>query len=121
MKVLTIREPWASLILEGKKTIETRTWKTKYRGAVLLHASKKPESPISGKIFAVANIVDCKTMTKDHEEKACCEIYENANSWFLDGVRAVEPIEVKGKLGLWEFDCVLKSKEGAKELFCLFG
>ena len=32
MKVLSLLEPWASLIKENKKKIETRSWKTSYRG-----------------------------------------------------------------------------------------
>ena len=32
MKALSIRQPWAELILQGRKTIELRTWKTSYRG-----------------------------------------------------------------------------------------
>jgi len=38
MRVLTIRQPWASLIALGVKTIETRSWDTKYRGPVAIHA-----------------------------------------------------------------------------------
>ena len=41
MKVLSIIEPWATLIKEKKKYIETRTWKTSYRGELFIHASKK--------------------------------------------------------------------------------
>lgn len=104
MKVITINEPYASLILEGKKTIETRVWKTKYRGEIYLHCSKKPESPLSGKIFAKAILVDCKKMKKEDEEKAMCPVYLKANSWFLkDIVELEDKIEVKGKLSLWEY------------------
>ena len=39
MKAISIRQPWARLILLGKD-IENRTWRTKFRGRVLLHASK---------------------------------------------------------------------------------
>lgn len=38
MKALTIRQPWASLIAVGAKSIETRSWPTKYRGELLIHA-----------------------------------------------------------------------------------
>lgn len=44
MKVISIQEPYASLIKEGYKKIETRSWKTNYRGEILIHAS-------SGKTF----------------------------------------------------------------------
>lgn len=40
MKVLSIRQPWAWLIVNGGKDIENRKWSTKYRGPVLIHASK---------------------------------------------------------------------------------
>lgn len=39
MKVITIQQPWASLIMIGAKSIETRSWATKYRGQILIHAS----------------------------------------------------------------------------------
>jgi len=41
MKALSIRQPWAWLIVHGGKDIENRTWATKYRGPVLIHAAKK--------------------------------------------------------------------------------
>ena len=40
MKALTVRQPWASLIAAGVKTIETRSWSTKYRGPLAIHAGK---------------------------------------------------------------------------------
>ena len=39
MKVLSIREPFATLIKEKKKLVETRSWKTNYRGELYVHAS----------------------------------------------------------------------------------
>jgi len=41
MKALSIRQPWAWLLVEGFKDIENRTWKTNYRGSFLIHASKQ--------------------------------------------------------------------------------
>jgi len=41
MKTITIKQPWASLIVQGIKDIENRTWPTKFRGRVLVHASAK--------------------------------------------------------------------------------
>lgn len=40
MKALSIRQPWAWLIVNGHKDIENRSWSTKQRGIVLVHASK---------------------------------------------------------------------------------
>lgn len=46
MKVLSLLQPWASLVVLGHKKIETRSWNTKYRGELLIHASmgKKKEA-----------------------------------------------------------------------------
>ena len=41
MKTLSIRQPFASLICRGIKTIENRSWNTQYRGKLLIHASSK--------------------------------------------------------------------------------
>jgi hypothetical protein len=38
MKTLSIKQPWSTLIVMGLKNVENRTWKTKYRGKVLIHA-----------------------------------------------------------------------------------
>jgi len=43
-RALTIRQPWASLIALGVKTIETRSWSTRYRGPLAIHAGKAPTS-----------------------------------------------------------------------------
>lgn len=43
MKVITLIQPWASLIAFGEKKIETRSWNTNYRGPLLIHAGKKVE------------------------------------------------------------------------------
>lgn len=40
MKALSIRQPWAWLIVNGHKDIENRSWPTKFRGEILVHASK---------------------------------------------------------------------------------
>ena len=40
MKALSFRQPWADLILNGKKTLEVRSWKDNYRGTILVHVSK---------------------------------------------------------------------------------
>jgi hypothetical protein len=43
MRVLAVRQPWASLLALGKKPVENRGWSTEYRGDVAIHASKKPD------------------------------------------------------------------------------
>ena len=43
MKAITLQDPWASLVRLNEKHIETRSWSTKYRGPLLIHASKKSD------------------------------------------------------------------------------
>jgi hypothetical protein len=40
MKALSIRQPWAWLIVNGRKPVENRTWPTRWRGRLLIHAAK---------------------------------------------------------------------------------
>jgi activating signal cointegrator 1 len=40
LNVLTLTEPWASLVVDGQKRFETRYWPTRYRGLLLIQAAK---------------------------------------------------------------------------------
>jgi len=51
MKVLTIQQPYATLIAIGAKKIETRSWSTEYRGQLAIHSSK--EFPVKNKSLLV--------------------------------------------------------------------
>ena len=44
MKAITLWQPWASLLACGEKQYETRSWETKYRGPIAIHAAKIPFS-----------------------------------------------------------------------------
>lgn len=102
MKAITIREPYASQILWGEKTIETRTWATGYRGPLLITVSLKPAGPFAGKAICVANVLDCVPMGIHHETRACVKRYPRAMAWLLGKVTPIKPFKVKGRLGLFE-------------------
>lgn len=104
MKALSIKQPWANLIAAGKKTIETRLWETEYRGPLLIVSSKKPSIAPAGSALAVAELVDCRPMTKSDEIAAQCSIYPNAFAWVLRNVRPIDPFPVKGRLGLYDVE-----------------
>jgi hypothetical protein len=65
-----IRQPWAALLAAGVKTFEIRSWATKYRGPVLIHAAKRPDrvttpdverwSGVTGGILAEAHLIGCR-------------------------------------------------------------
>jgi hypothetical protein len=105
MKALSLKQPWANLIADGKKTIETRTWSTKYRGKLLIVSSKFPKIHPAGYAVAIVNVVDCRPMTKADEKAACCEIYPGAFAWVLDNVQKLEkPFPVKGSQGFYNVE-----------------
>ena len=83
MKVLSIREPFATLIMEQIKTIETRSWKTNYRGEIHIHSclsysksfNEKEASQLLrneiqlSKIICKCNLVDCIYMDEQFKIK----------------------------------------------------
>ena len=50
MKIISIKQPWASLIATGAKDVENRTWPTRYRGPVLIHSSQRADDVTSDEI-----------------------------------------------------------------------
>lgn len=61
MKTITIKQPWASLIVEGIKDVENRTWPTKFRGRVLVHAGLKiDQSYFTEKIWDIPTDIQQK-------------------------------------------------------------
>ena len=122
MKAISVKQPWAWLIATERKSLETRTWATKYRGDLLICSSKKlPVVSVReafqerfgmwatiqlrfGVALCVATLVDCRVMTKADEKTTLCVIYPNAMVWVLRNIRRIEPFAIKGKLGLYEVD-----------------
>lgn len=127
MKVITIKQPWATLIAEGYKEYEFRTWKTKYRGDILIHAGKgidkkaiaqfkhlSLEYPV-GQIIAKAKITECIYVDEEFVQKVFTKdpiVYKgliskddwNGYGFKLENVEKISPIKVNGKLSLWDYD-----------------
>jgi len=101
-RILSVQQPWATLLASGRKTIETRTWRTDYRGLLFIASSKKPFLEPAGAIIAVGNLIESRPMTDADEEAACCECYPGAYSWdFRNTIIALRPIPTKGQLGIF--------------------
>ena len=98
MKALSVKQPWASMIATGAKTIETRVWQTDYRGDLLIVSTKKPELPgfPSGQALCFAKLVNCRPMIASDEAAARCKLYEGAYSWVLAEIRQIKPFAVAG-------------------------
>ena len=126
MKVLSIKEPFATLIKDGVKIYETRSWKTNYRGEIYIHASlslskservesanKYLKSEIKpGFILCKCELVDCIPMTDEfikYINEETSEYYyglysEGRYAWKLKVLEVLdEPIPAKGKLGIWNY------------------
>lgn len=130
MKVLSLTEPYATLILKGYKTIETRSWKTFYRGKLYIHASStriparirenkelfsmvNPGETHPGYILCSCILSDCIEMTdefietvKKNPNEYTSGIYEKGRyAWILKDIVALnKPIKAKGRLGIWELE-----------------
>jgi hypothetical protein len=119
LKILSLREPWLSLILAGHKRVENRRWRTSYRGPLLLHASRTFDTDVpremiarliaqpyaeweaatsfrTGGIVGMAQLVDC--------------VHESPDPWHIKGqwgliladVRRLSFIACRGQLGLFD-------------------
>lgn len=128
MKALTIWQPWASLIASGEKQYETRSWETKYRGPLAIHAglgdmtkelfectsfyrealhwSSVPALP-SGGVLCIVNLVECLPtagLSISQKEQNFGDFSSGRFAWKLELVERFEkPILVSGKQGLWEW------------------
>jgi len=128
-KALTVREPWASAIVYAGKDIENRTWQTHYRGPIAIHAGAAfdeadldllvkqvkggPKKELRywlkkgmskhwetfdladpGNIVGIGMLVDCV-------DKSSSPWYEGEWGWLIQGVIPIQPVPMKGALGLW--------------------
>jgi len=89
MKVLSIINPWAHFIMYHGKNIENRTWKTDYRGRILIHVSKKVMPDYKG---LIRNLLDTGYIDK-----------QNYHWKLRDPIPFEKPVPARGSLGLWEY------------------
>lgn len=122
MKALSVRQPWASFIAGGGKTIECRSWRCKYRGPLLI-CSSKGDFPVNDGLIApggmglgVVKLVDVRPMTVNDIEAACLDNNEDIKyalkgfAWVLEKEYEVIPFPVKGKLNFFEVEDSLLKK-----------
>ncbi len=125
MKCLMLKQPWAWLVATGRKPIETRTWKTMYRGPLAIGASQLydvagasdllsrsihfPEASqlVRGAVLATVNLSLIEPYRKSHEALGLVPFTEGEKrfAWFLDDVKMLEtPLPITGRLGLFDVD-----------------
>lgn len=129
MKALSLRQPWATLVAIGAKKIETRSWRTGYRGPLAIHASAtfgptethlcdgEPfhcallsigSMPL-GAVVAIVDLVDVEAITAantpQEPERSFGDYGPGRWAWRLENVRRLAPaIAVRGHLGLWTWE-----------------
>jgi len=126
MRTLSVKQPWASLIVAGIKRVENRTWSTNHRGPLVIHASARPDPEAGptlelagidpqdwqdaprGVVLGVVELVDVidmasagvKSRALAHDPLACGPF-----CWILSNPRPLaKPIPARGRLVLWDWN-----------------
>ena len=123
-KCLSLKQPYAELLVSGRKTIELRSWNTKFRGEFLVHSSKKidkdackrikidPDSLTTGSIIGKAILYDVKhynkryLFLKDKRKHMAGTKFSDHKYGFLvkNARRFKKPIVIAGKLGFFNVE-----------------
>jgi len=132
MKAISVRQPWAWLLIHGDKDIENRDWYTRYRGEIAIHAARGmtvqewqdavefvanfneelanripgPHLLTRGAIIGTMDLRDCTTASPS-------PWFQGKYGFLLGTPKPCDPIPVKGALGLWEWtpDVAIQGKE----------
>lgn len=127
MKALTLWQPWASLVGRGKHH-ETRSWSTRYRGLIAIHAALRkpvtnelpqqemqvinsilgdawPSDVPLGAILAVVELTDCTRADRfvtDYVDQLLGDYSDGRWAWQLSKIFLLsEPLPFRGHQGLW--------------------
>lgn len=98
MHAISVKQPWAALLVHGRKTIEVRRWPTSRRGQVLIHAAKVPDprdaawalvppeltetAKLLGGIVGIGELTDCLLYRNPVEFQADQARHLNPPDWF---------------------------------------
>ncbi len=115
--VLSLRQPWAELVVSGAKTVELRTWNTRFRGLFYVHASRtveeeycrkygfNPGELITGAIIGrvelkkVKRYENKKELRKDSENHCAPDYKTPCYGYILENAERIKPVKHKGSLG----------------------
>jgi len=121
MKAISVRQPWAHLLVYGLKTIEIRNWTTNYRGRLSIHASRTVDELAmhrtalddlpTGVILGYVDLISIEKFTPEswlaladeHLDVGCFD--PSLYAWkFANPTRLEKPIPMSGKMGLFEIE-----------------
>ena len=114
MKCLSVKQPWAALIVSGIKDVENRSWPTSYRGRILIHAAKQPDrlavlpkfkgtvlprvEGVYGAIIGSVEVVDC---VRDHASRWA---QPDQWHWLLRDAEPCIPVPYTGSMKLFDVE-----------------
>jgi len=120
LPAITIKQPFASLVGWGVKTIEVRSSNLNYRGPLIICSGKKVFDGVSllmpnsleyyrqyksimpqGQAIAVVELVDCRPMKPKDADLSFVPYSEGLYSWILRDATSIEPFEVSGNIGIF--------------------
>lgn len=124
IRVITLKQPWASLVANGLKIYEFRNMNYSYRGKILIHAGKGFDKDAmervkdynldypTAKILAEVEIVDCIKIDNNFNEminKLNSPVYGNKKrtgyAWKLENIDKINIDKtINGKQGIWYID-----------------
>lgn len=117
MKALSVRQPWAWLIVNGHKDVENRSWPTNHRGPVIIHAAKRPDPNIENirryveaeRGIGIPRCLDFGGIVGMAVVTAC--VIEHDSPWFsgpyafvFEHARPLTYVPCPGRLGLFDID-----------------
>lgn len=117
MKALSLWQPWASLIFDGRKIVETRHWEMLYRGPLAIHAAMKvdkeacyrfgydPKKIPRGAVLCVVTVWNCVKFPSDLVVPDPYGDFTLNRFGILMTMKEIftEPIPVKGHQGMWDW------------------
>lgn len=123
VKALSFRQPWAALVLEGRKTLDLRTWSTHYRGPLAVYASLEVEKKAcqvhgvdvtqltTGALIGIVDLVDVIPLdesvykARQGEHLGGRSFRPGLFGWVLKNPRPLDPPQVvKGRLNLFDVE-----------------
>jgi hypothetical protein len=121
MKALSVKQPWAWLIVNGYKTVENRDWNTKFRGRHLIHASKGMTGKYYDEVKSLLEEIDSTIVLPDFIELECGGIVGSVDltkvvtdsddpfffgtyGFIYENARPMKFTPCAGSLGFWNFE-----------------
>jgi hypothetical protein len=99
-RALSLKQPWAALLVAGRKTIEVRRWPTRRRGLILIHAARTPDprpeawkhvppellplAELGGGIIGAARLSECRPYRNLYTFAVDQKQHLNELGWFDD-------------------------------------